>query len=99
MGITVALVPGDQLLGTRGLGQSPQSPVKGKYLLGQVDPKTITLQEDFQALSTGWKEHEESNLFGSGGDSSASAVHACAICSRTDQWKTSGLAFSHSAWG
>lgn len=30
MGITAALMPGDQLVGTRGLGQLPQSPVEEK---------------------------------------------------------------------
>lgn len=55
-------------VGNRVLGQSSQSPVEEKHLLGQIHPGTnaFTSQEDFGVQTSSWKECEEGQGFDSG---------------------------------
>lgn len=65
MDINSALMPGAQAAGNRVLGQSPQSPVEEKWQI-HPRPNAITSWEDFRVQSSGWKECEEGQWFGSG---------------------------------
>lgn len=66
MDITAALKPGAKLL-ERVPGQVPQTLVEEKNLLGQIHPRpnVITTREDFWVQSSGCKECEEGQWFGS----------------------------------
>jgi len=66
--ISAVLMWGAQAAGTTVLGQPPQSLVEEKCLLGQIHLSDITSWEYLQTLSSGWKEQEEGEWCGGGGE-------------------------------